>query len=137
MQLSTMVLMEVKVTPLGEEVRRRRRDRNMSQEDLAEMLGITREGVSQIERGETKRPTNDVQEKMVDALDLSRAQISYLLGEGPPPSQLDLGLEIDRIAALPTPRERAEALRRLPPSVHTVLESLALERVREMFDESR
>jgi transcriptional regulator with XRE-family HTH domain len=40
-------------TPLGEAIRRLRRERNLSQQDLADKLGMTNNAVSQFERGVT------------------------------------------------------------------------------------
>jgi transcriptional regulator with XRE-family HTH domain len=128
--------MEAKLT-FGQEVRRRRRERNLSQEALAEKVGVTREAISQIERGKTQRPENELLDKLGAALDLSRVQIAYLLGEGPPPSEIDLAIELERIASLPTVEERAQALRGLPKPVFDALEALAVDIVRSAFSSRR
>lgn len=40
-------------TPLGEAIRHLRRERNLSQQELADKLGVTNNAVSQFERGVT------------------------------------------------------------------------------------
>lgn len=57
---------------LGAEVRRHRLMAGLTQEQLAERLGISREAVGQIERGQTKRPENSTLEGLERYIGLSR-----------------------------------------------------------------
>lgn len=98
----------------GEELRRYRRRGDFTQEQLAEKLGITREAVSQMERGEIKRPNNDVLKKLEDILGLSRLRAYQLIGEVLEVNQADPSLLLQQIAALPSHEDRMVAWKELP-----------------------
>jgi transcriptional regulator with XRE-family HTH domain len=106
---------------LGAEVRRHRNIAGMSQEVLAEKLGISREAVSQIERGEIKRPNNEVLEKLETTIGLSRLRAYQLMGAISDLSQSDPALLIQQIAALPNHEDRFEAWKQLPESLRQAI----------------
>lgn len=58
----------------GEEVRRLRMERGLSQEALAETAGLDRTFISMVERG-VRRPTLDSAKRITDALEVSLGEV--------------------------------------------------------------
>lgn len=107
---------ERKVT-LGSEVRRLRELAGLSQEKLAEKLGLTREAVSKIERDRLKsRPHDGTLEGLERHLDLSRQRANELLGSVPPLDG-DVEAAFDRISAIEDDEERWLAWQHLPERI--------------------
>ncbi len=67
------------VKKVGERIRRLRKERNLSQEELAERSGLHTNYVGQIERGE-KNLTLETLEKIVSGLDVSLEKLFRYLG---------------------------------------------------------
>jgi transcriptional regulator with XRE-family HTH domain len=67
------------VKKVGERIRSIRKERNLSQEELAERSGIHTNYVGQVERGE-KNLTLETLEKIVSGLDISLEQLFRYLG---------------------------------------------------------
>ncbi len=105
----------------GEEVRRARQARELSQEDLAERIGLSRVAVGDIERGETKRPSDATLEGLERVLGISRQRSYELLGLVPPADRLDPLAELYEIASLPTHEARMERWRQFPPEFRRAL----------------
>jgi len=98
----------------GAEVRRLRLRSKMSQEKLAEKLSVSRETVSDIERGVTKRPGDDILEGIEIHLGLTRLQAHELMGAVPGSDQEDPSAILLRIAALPDHASRMAEWAKLP-----------------------
>jgi Predicted transcription factor, homolog of eukaryotic MBF1 len=67
------------VKKVGERIRRLRKERNLSQEQLAERSGLHTNYVGQVERGE-KNLTLETLEKIVSGLDVSLEELFRFLG---------------------------------------------------------
>jgi transcriptional regulator with XRE-family HTH domain len=110
---------------LGREVRRLRLQAKLSQEKLAEKLGITREAVSAIEREETKRPSDSILEGFEIHLGLSRQHAHELMG-AVPATQYDDPLEtVIQISRLADHDARMERWRELPEAMHQAVRQWA------------
>ncbi len=109
-----MHIMQEERLTLGEEIRARRKRAGLSQEQLSERLGISREAVSQIERGETRRPSDDILDRLETVLGLSRMQAYLLMGNVNTTDHHDPGVALVQIAALGTHEERLRAFVQLP-----------------------
>jgi transcriptional regulator with XRE-family HTH domain len=108
-------------TTLAAEVRRCRKRAGLSQEELAERIGITREAISQIERGKTKRPTDDVLIGFEQTLGLSRTYAYHLMGAVPGSNDVEPSVLLQQIAALPDHEARMEAWDTLPENLRLAL----------------
>jgi LuxR family transcriptional regulator, maltose regulon positive regulatory protein len=67
----------------GGELRRYRESAGLSQEELAERAGLTAKGISALERGERQRPYPQTVRALAEALNLSDADRSALIGAVP------------------------------------------------------
>lgn len=99
---------------LGTEVRRFRQQSNLTQEELADRLGITRESLSKIERDVTTRPSDAVLEGLERTIGLSVAYAYELIGIHHPRDSDSAGRMLLELAALPSHEQRLEAWARLP-----------------------
>jgi predicted ATPase/DNA-binding XRE family transcriptional regulator len=63
----------------GEQLRRYREARGLSQEELAERAALTANGIGALERGERRRPYPDTVRRLADALGLDEAQRAELV----------------------------------------------------------
>lgn len=115
----------------GEELRRYRKQSDFTQEQLAEKLGITREAISQMERGEIKRPNNNVLKKLEDILGFSRLRAYQLIGEVLEVNQADPSLLLQQIAALPSHEDRMIAWRKLPQPLREAITVLMKDLLQE------
>lgn len=124
--MSTMHLMgqEAALT-LGGEVRRLRKQARLSQEKLAEKLGITREAVSAIEREETKRPNDSILEGFEIHIGLTRQRSQELMGAVPTAQQEDPLEAVLQIARLPDHEARMARWRELPEAMHQAVRQWA------------
>jgi transcriptional regulator with XRE-family HTH domain len=120
--MATMTHM--KQTPLGSEIRRLRDEADVSQEWLAERLGITREAVSAIERGKTKVPGDEILTGLERHLGLKRQRAFELMGGGVVVSDDVVAGAILRIGAMSDPQDRLRAFRDLPPEVQQAMRLL-------------
>ncbi len=113
------------------EVQRARFRAGLSQEKLAEKLGISRVAVGQIERGETKRPNDETLEGLENVLGISRQRAYELLGILPPSDRPETGVLLQQIAALPTHEARLEAWNELPEGIRQALITLMQDVLRD------
>jgi transcriptional regulator with XRE-family HTH domain len=96
---------------LGRQVLLKRKEKGWSQEELGQMAGISRNYVSQIERGEADSISIKVINKLAIALGVSPAELGESSSPSPvmiPPSLRELGLQydlsyevIDKLANIP------------------------------------
>lgn len=110
---------------LGCEVRRLRLQAKLSQEKLAEKLGITREAVSAIEREETKRPNDNILEGFEIHIGLMRQRAYELMGAVPTAEQEDPLETVLQIARLPDHKSRMEGWSQLPEGMHQAVRQWA------------
>ena len=90
-----------------------RKERGLSQEDLAEKTGLSRGAIAQIELGYIRSPKGDTLQKIADAFGVT---VGYLLGHGEAtgPDQVALAEEIAGLAAnIPEWSEILQLLREL------------------------
>ncbi len=123
--------MEKAAITFGEEVRRYRVRAGLSQETLAERLGISRVAVSQIERGETKRPSDDILEGLEQILGLSRVRSYELIGSLVLNGENDPAVILQQIAALPDHEARLEGWYQLPLALRKAITLLMQDVVQE------
>ncbi len=118
-----MWVMEPQVTTLGEAVLYYRRRANLTQEELAEQIGVSRVALSKIERNETKRPSEEVLYGLENALGLSRTRAHELMAALPSDDDDEYAL-LQQIAALPSEEERLAMWQRLPPAIQRAVRIL-------------
>jgi transcriptional regulator with XRE-family HTH domain len=63
--------------PLGRRIRRARLHRDITQKDLAGLVGISRNAMNKLEKGETRDPRMSHLKKLADALGVT---MDYLAG---------------------------------------------------------
>lgn len=126
-----LTMTEPKVT-LGFEVRRYRERAGISQEKLSEQLGVSREAVSKIERGATKRPSNEILQGLEDVIGLTRKYAYELIGDyGQEDADFDAGEALLELAALPTHEERMSAWRQIPRVYQQAIQTLMADILRD------
>lgn len=101
-------------TPLGKEVRRRRQQVGLTQEQLAEKIGISREALGDIERGGTKQPSDDILDALSERIGLTRQRAFELMGKIPGVDAGDVERVIMRAATETDPAVLLELWRSLP-----------------------
>lgn len=69
-------------TPLAVRIAKRRRELELTQEELATQAGVKVRALADIERGETKDPRSETLRKLADVLQVS---LDYLLDRPPYP----------------------------------------------------
>lgn len=109
---------------LGEAVRMYRERADLSQEELAEKISVSRATISLIERNETKRPSPKVLEGFERTIGLSRQYAYELIGRFGNEYPSDAVI-VQQAAALPTREARVRALARLPQGVRDAIAQLA------------
>ena len=60
---------------LGVIVRARRRERNLTQAELARLVGVTTQTISNLERGETERVNGPTLSRLAEALEVSEVEL--------------------------------------------------------------
>ncbi|WP_026370032.1 helix-turn-helix domain-containing protein [Kallotenue papyrolyticum] len=122
-----LAMAEPKVASLGDAVLFYRQRAGLTQEQLAERLGVSREAVRKIETGRTKRPSNKTLRRLEDTIGLSYRRALELMGEVEPDPDQDerLGVLLIQIAALPDREERRRAWQNLPDPVRAAILRLA------------
>lgn len=68
------------LTEFGDFVRNRRRELGLKQHELADLVGVTHQHISGIERGKTKQPENDTLQKLAHALKVKPQVIGAFIG---------------------------------------------------------
>lgn len=98
----------------------------LTQEWLADKCGVTREAISAIETGDTKRPGNKILACLEQHLGL-RIEDAYVLMAGARQPQVDIDLRalIVRLGRLPDQEGRLKALAELPQDVQDAMVLLA------------
>ncbi len=114
------------VATLGNEVVRLRKQAGLSQEELSDRLGISRESLSKIERDITARPNHAILEGMERSIGLSVPRAYELMGLTHPAVSDQAGRMLLELAALPTHEERLAAWQELPEAYrNAVLQLMA------------
>jgi transcriptional regulator with XRE-family HTH domain len=114
---------------LADVVRDRRNELRLTQDQLGEMVGVTKQQISNIEQGKTELPSPAVMARLARALqvaefDLLRS-VGYLQRSGGPTlTQAQLESEWRRIQALPF-EERMRELKRLSPATYELIVATA------------
>jgi transcriptional regulator with XRE-family HTH domain len=125
------------MSPLAELIKSARDAREWTQDDLAEAMGVSRGYIGQLETGLIKRPRAKYMGLLERHLKLSREEILRATGELGPSVSTDVLAEIRRIARIPDHDDRMAELYLLPPEVIEVIESLAVDFVRQTFRQGR
>ena len=110
--------------PFGAEVKRLRRQAGLTQEQLAERIGISREAVGDIERGETKQPSDDVLDALGAHIHLSRERAFELMGKIPGVNPGEIERIVRRAAQETDPATLLGLWRSLSPEDRTALRRL-------------
>lgn len=134
MDLLLLTMTGQKVT-LGAEVRRYRKHADMSQERLAEQVGVTREAISKIERGATVRPSNELLQKLEEVLGLSRKYAYELIGEYEEDPDFSPDLAMLRLADLPTHEDRMKGWKRLPVEYRRAVRRVMADVLRDIAEQ--
>lgn len=130
-----MLHMSELLLTVGEEIRRLRKEHELTQEELGGKIGITREAVSQLERGENE-PSDQTLLGLEKVLGLDRRRAHVLMGRIPPSFDETAQLIIS-IKNLPTPRERLRALRQLPVELQDAIQQLMADQLAEALPQLR
>lgn len=114
---------------LADVVRDRRLDLRLTQEQLGERVGVTKQQISNIEQGKTDLPSPAVLGRLARELhlaefDLLRAAGYLQRATGATLSQAELEAEWRRIQALPF-EERMRELKRLSPATYELIVATA------------
>ena len=96
--------------PFAALLRRFREARGLTQEELADLAGLTAHGVSALERGVRRRPYPHTVRCLAEALDASPEERAALLSAA-----------LDRVPDAPAPSDGGSALRGLPAAVTPLL----------------
>jgi transcriptional regulator with XRE-family HTH domain len=88
----------------GALLRRHRLAAGLSQEELAERAGLSRRGVSDLERGERRTPHLSTVRRLTEALELNLADRAVLLASAQPGGTVFAGyLQVPALISLPVP----------------------------------
>lgn len=120
---------------LGKLVRDAREAKDLSQEELAELLGVSKGWVGQVETGRINRPRSQYLALLEQHLEVSRDDLARAMGMIGPEVTFDVQAEVHRLKQIEDPKERAAALRALSPDLFQVMETMALDMVRRTFEQ--
>ena len=105
---------------LGRQVLRRRKDKGLSQEALAQSAGVSRNYISLIERGKARNVSMDILSRLALALGTTPTELMGVLDRTEiliPPALRQLGLQeglsfetVDRLARIPRRGQEPETL---------------------------
>lgn len=124
MLLMRSVKRQKRETPFGNEVRRLRKAAALSQEELGARIGISREAVGDIERGETEQPGDDVLDKLEQHIKLSRQHAFELMQKVPSVDRSDVEAVISRAADEKDPDALRAYWRSLPVRVRAGIRNM-------------
>jgi transcriptional regulator with XRE-family HTH domain len=116
---------------IGEFVQQARKRKRLTQEQLADVTGLSVGYLGNLERGAVDRPKRPTLELLAAALDVSVNDLVVAAGMADPPTERDIEGEMRRIAALPTIEARMDALKLLSPVVFGLVEAWAIDLVRQ------
>jgi transcriptional regulator with XRE-family HTH domain len=125
------------MSTLAQVIKRARESKGWSQEELAERLGVSKGWVGQVETGRIDRPRPQYLALLEQHLGVSRDELARGMNMIGPAATGDVLEEIRRIRQIDDPKDRAQALRSLPPEVYEVIEWLALDMVRLTFQQAQ
>lgn len=120
----TTYSMRMRKHTLGRLVRDARKARGWTQEGMAEITGISRSTITNIESGATKLPKPEQLEALERHLGLSKEVMLRAAGRLDTPEG-DIVAAMERISLLPTEAERLAEFRRLPERVRQAIRRLA------------
>ncbi len=121
------------MTAFAELIQHARESKGMTQQELAEVMGVSRGYIGQLETGLIKRPRPKYTALLEKHLGLSKEEILRAQGQLGPQATTDLLVEVRRIARIPDVDDRVSELEQLSPELLELIESLALEHVRRSF----
>lgn len=113
-------MMEVKLT-LGQEVKKRRKRAGWTQEQLGELIGKTRETVSQIERDRRHDLQDDTFAGLEQHLGISRQDAMERLGRLPDTETVETIATLFEIVAIKDRAERRRAWYALSPALRQAI----------------
>lgn len=119
------------MSTLAELVKEARQRKKLSQEQAAELMGVDRNWLAQLETDRIDLPSPDRFELLERYLGVTREEMLRAAGYLGPAREADLFAEIARIAAIDDLTDRMAELRRLPSQVFDVIEAMALAMVRQ------
>lgn len=122
---------------LGQLIRNARESKDLSQEELAELLGVSKGWVGQVETGRINRPRAQYLALLEQHLGISRDDMARAMGMIGPEVTLDVQAEVRRLREIDDPKVRAAALRALSPDLFQVMEAMALDMVRQTFEQAK
>jgi transcriptional regulator with XRE-family HTH domain len=125
------------MSTLAQVIKRAREAKGWSQEELAERLGVSKGWVGQVETGRIDRPRPQYLALLEQHLGVSRDELARGMNMIGPAATGDVLVEIRRIRQIDDPKQRAQALRQLPPELYEVIEWLALDMVRLTFQQAQ
>ena len=108
------------MSTLGEFVRAARKQRRMTQEELAEAIGRSQGYIGRLEAGYIKRPLRDTQAALASALGVTEQEIVQATGQLSEPAdgdQEDVAAILLEIGRLPTEQARLAAFDSLPGEI--------------------
>lgn len=122
---------------LGQLIRNARESKDLSQEELAELLGVSKGWVGQVETGRINRPRAQYLALLEQHLGISRDDMARAMGMIGPEVTLDVQAEVRRLREIDDPKVRAAALRALSHDLFQVMEAMALDMVRQTFEQAK
>ncbi len=117
---------------LAELVRARRKELGLSQERVAELMGMAPNYISMLEINRVDRPGNETLRALADVLDMSVEPLLVATGQLDPVPTDDPAALLLHLDSLPTAEARLEAFRNLPPQMRRAIRRL----MRDLFAEA-
>jgi transcriptional regulator with XRE-family HTH domain len=111
--LPTRALTIVKVKTLGQRVRELRTARRMTQQEVADRVGVTKSAITQLERGQIKGPRPEHLLAIAEALQVSLPELVH--GRRPAPPQVSEPIPEASYYEAPEPAHRARPRVPVPP----------------------
>lgn len=121
------------MTPFAKLIQQARESKAMTQQELAEAMGVSRGYIGQLETGLIKRPRPRYIALLEKHLGLTKEEILRAQGQLGPQASIDLVAEVRRIARIPDVEDRVSELEQLSPELLEIIESLAVDHVRQTF----
>jgi len=110
---------------LAQMVRGAREDRGLTQEQMAELTGISRSTIANIESGDTKFPTKRTLAKLEAKMGLSRQDMLRGAGQLDMREDVDIMAEFRRIRGIRDLNDQMAALDDLPDEAFEIVEVMA------------
>lgn len=121
------------MTEFAKLIQKARESKGLTQQELAELMGVSRGYIGQLETGLIKRPRPKFIALIEKHLGLGREEILRAQGQLGPDVSTDLMAEVRRIARIPDVDDRVSELEQLSPELLELVEALAVDHVRRSF----